>query len=183
MARIKVIDGMKICTRCRENKPVSAFWKHKERISGLQSHCIECKSKWYQENKETQRKATDSWRARHPEKCNEYSKKWRAKYPDRSKAAWTNWAKRNPEAACFKSAKRRAKSSMATPKWANRFFIKEAYSLARLRTKLFGSKWVVDHIVPLQSNLVCGLHVENNMRVITEKQNSAKCNYWWPDMP
>ena len=142
MGWARLIDGIKRCTCCGENKPASAFWKQKERTSGLQSRCIECKTKWYQENKEAHRRAVDSWNQRHPEKANEYARKWRAKYPDRTKAAWTKWAKDNPDAACFKSAKRRAISAKATPKWANRFFIQEAYDLARRRTKLFGFKWV-----------------------------------------
>jgi len=33
----------------------------------------------------------------------------------------------------------------ATPKWANRFFMQEIYALARLRTKITGFEWHVDH--------------------------------------
>ena len=41
----------------------------------------------------------------------------------------------------------------------------------------------VDHIVPLQSALVCGLHCEANLEIIPGAANEAKKNYWWPDMP
>ena len=81
------------------------------------------------------------------------------------------------------SARRHAKKLNATPKWANHFVIEEAYDLAQRRTKATGFKWHVDHIVPLQSTFVCGLHVENNLRVIPAVVNVEKSNRHWPDMP
>lgn len=77
----------------------------------------------------------------------------------------------------------RAGKIRATPSWANLFFIEEAYDLAQLRTKATGFKWHVDHIVPLRSKSVCGLHVENNLQVIPAIHNISKGNRHWPDMP
>lgn len=59
----------------------------------------------------------------------------------------------------------------------------EAYALAQRRTRMTGVRWVVDHIIPLQSEIVCGLHNEYNLAVITEAANGRKKNFYWPDMP
>ena len=60
---------------------------------------------------------------------------------------------------------------------------KSAHELCQYRKRVTGEDWEVDHIVPLQSNIVCGLHNEFNLQVITKSANSSKRNYYWPDMP
>ena len=55
------------------------------------------------------------------------------------------------------------------------------YDKAQRLTRESGVKHHVDHTVPLQSPLVCGLHCEFNLQVITEKENKKKHNRWWPE--
>lgn len=92
--------------------------------------------------------------------------------------AKANRAVKNAAYSAYRSSKLKA-----TPHWANAFFIREAYSLAKLREKVCGGKWHVDHIVPLKSEKVCGLHCEANLQVIPAQANHTKNNKYWPEMP
>jgi len=109
--------------------------------------------------------------------------KWYLKNKSRNNENTARWYKKNKDRGAAKRAKYRLSKTFATPKWSNEFFIREIYHLAQLRTKATGYKWSVDHIVPLKSPLVCGLHVHNNLQVIPSSLNSIKGNRHWPDMP
>jgi len=54
--------------------------------------------------------------------------------------------------------------------------MRNLYIQARKLTKIAGVRYVVDHIVPLRSEVVCGLHVPWNLRVITQEENLKKSN-------
>lgn len=72
--------------------------------------------------------------------------------------------------------KKRAIKMRAMPKWADEKKIKEIY-----KNRPEGHD--VDHIVPLTSKLVCGLHWEGNLQYLPSKENQSKKNRMWPDMP
>ena len=74
---------------------------------------------------------------------------------------------------------RRRKHRDATPPWLTRkqkSEIRNLYQIAMTMTKTTGEQYVVDHIIPLRSDAVCGLHVPWNLRVITREENLAKSN-------
>lgn len=75
------------------------------------------------------------------------------------------------------NAKRRLLSKHATPQWANQELIKIVYEKAAK----YGLQ--VDHVVPLTSKLVCGLHVWHNLQLLDAPLNKTKRNKYWPDMP
>lgn len=113
----------------------------------------------------------------------ETSAQWGKRNPEKLSAMARAWRQRNKATVNFWDANRRANEKQATPSWANSFFIAEAYRLAKLREKVCGGKWHVDHTVPLQSKKVCGLHVEHNLQVIPATVNTRKSNVHWPQMP
>ena len=118
-----------------------------------------------------------------PARVRVYQARWREKNRERERLRHKAYLEQRPEVYAANAARRRAAKAKATPAWANEFFIAEAYALARLRTKTTGVRWTVDHVVPLRSKLVCGLHVETNLAVIPASENFAKGNRRWPDMP
>ena len=67
---------------------------------------------------------------------------------------------------------------IATPAWADKKTIKEFYRVAKKLTENTGIPHQVDHIIPLRGELVCGLHVENNLQILTKAENIYKSNYY-----
>ena len=68
-----------------------------------------------------------------------------------------------------RQSKYRASKIDRTPSWASLDKIKEIYNNCP-------KGYHVDHIVPLQGELVSGLHVENNLQYLTMSDNCSKNN-------
>lgn len=149
------------CRSCENDQVIVRYREHKKRRNAQNK-------RWYEENKES-RRATQ--------------RRWASLNKERTLAAGRRYRKKHPERDCAKVARRTAEQLRATPKWANEFFIEETYALASLRSKVAGRRWHVDHVVPLRSKEVCGLHVEHNLRVVLGSENQAKGNRYWPGMP
>lgn len=64
----------------------------------------------------------------------------------------------------------------ATPRWANYQKIAEFYEKAAQLTNETGIQYEVDHIIPIKGKNVCGLHVENNLQILTRYENRKKLN-------
>jgi hypothetical protein len=84
---------------------------------------------------------------------------------DRKKAEWSAYI-----------VERRKKRDKSLPPWADKKAIRAVYIKARQLTVETGIKYEVDHIIPSNHELVCGLHVENNLQILTESENIKKSN-------
>jgi len=80
-----------------------------------------------------------------------------------------NGRKANKNMTNAYGAKRKLMQKNAIPKWANLKKIKEIYAKCP-------DGYHVDHIIPINSKVVCGLHVENNLQYLTAFDNISKKN-------
>jgi hypothetical protein len=78
----------------------------------------------------------------------------------------------------FHAGKRRAAKLQRTPAWADLGAIRRVYEEARRLTVATGIPHHVDHDIPLQGELVSGLHVHNNLQILTGSENSRKKNHY-----
>ena len=89
------------------------------------------------------------------------------------------WKANNKTQVLADNKVRRRKHRDATPPWLTRkqkSEIRQLYQIAITMTQTTGEQYVVDHIVPLRGEEVCGLHVPWNLRVITQEENLKKSN-------
>lgn len=160
-----------ICKSCNLEKP---------QFSIKRKQCLDCynqtKRLYYKKNKEKFKEWQKAWVLQNPEKVKQSRDTWIKENPEKNVQSKEKYRKSNLGKIANKVARYYAKKLKATPTWANLFFIEEAYLLANLRTKLFGFSWHVDHIIPLQGKLICGLHVEDNLQVIPAIENQRKNN-------
>jgi hypothetical protein len=85
----------------------------------------------------------------------------------------------NPEYYKALVSVRKRRHRAATPKWVGaeeKKAIRQLYLEAQRLTKLTGERYVVDHIYPLISEEVCGLHALRNLRIMTQAENLIKSN-------
>jgi hypothetical protein len=123
-----------------------------------------------------EREAERARYAANPQAHIEKVKAWKAANPEKAKAIRQKHWDDNPGARNAARMKRHAAKLQATPSWANSKQIVKIYEEAKIKSIQTGEVWHVDHVYPLQSDLVCGLHVEYNLAVITKPDNLSKGN-------
>ena len=74
------------------------------------------------------------------------------------------------------AAIRREMLKRAQPPWADRKRIAEIYAIAAWLSRITGRVHHVDHVDPLVSAKVCGLHCEHNLTIRTARSNLQKGN-------
>jgi uncharacterized protein YdaU (DUF1376 family) len=100
-----------------------------------------------------------------------------ASYREEKASTW--WSTLTRAQRCAMQGARRAAKISATPKWLSREQkrqIQSLYDESRQKTIETGIAHQVDHIVPLRSEAVCGLHVPWNLQVLTAEKNRLKGN-------
>ena len=173
---------MKTCPRCNVEKPRSEFNKNKARKDGLSVYCHQC-TKEYMADKQYDRERWERMR----EQESARNRAYREANADRLREAWrlkqSVRRKLEPGLVRYFNASRKKSQRTATPSWANKSAMQAIYVKAKEWSDILGVKLEVDHIVPINSKLVCGLHCEDNMQLLSSSLNNKKKHYEWPDMP
>jgi hypothetical protein len=133
---------------------------------------------WTKRNPEIRKAAYTASRHRNIEAYRAREAAYRERNRAECNARIREWKGRNPDAVLAYSGKRRAAELRAIPVWADLDAIAAIYREAKAR----GAGHHVDHIVPLISPRVCGLHCAANMQVLTATENLRKNNRVWPNM-
>lgn len=147
--------------------------------------CVECmKEDWAKDNaKRSEKPKSEASKAagrRYYEKNKQAVKaRANARPLEERRAHRYKYKEANPELYKALVSVRKRRHRNATPKWittGQKLAMRQMYLQAMELTKLTGERYVVDHIVPLISDEVCGLHVPWNLRVITQEENLKKSN-------
>lgn len=194
------------CKGCGQDKECDEWYVCRSAKTGFQptcrSCCLEQKRLWrlanpeknqeralryYYANRERVLKMKLEQRRADPQKFLEIGRKKYAENPKKASEATIRSlqkkALQDPTFWAVWTEAKRAKKLRAIPKWADEEKIKAIYRYSRHLTQTSGVAHHVDHIVPLRSKLVCGLHSEHNLQPIPATENARKRNWYWPDMP
>ena len=165
-----VLDqSVKACTKCRHFKKHDEFSRDKQKKDGRSPRCKQCEQ----------------------QRCTNYRQKnrhvWRRHYQSNKKAYKDRSKQRridHPEEKLVNDQNRRAAKKQALPPWAKSKTMQAEFKrIAQHRqwlTQATNAAHEVDHIIPLQSDFVCGLHVPWNLMVLSRQDNNSKSAYWWP---
>jgi hypothetical protein len=174
---------MRTCRTCKVEKPILEYQAHKAYKDGVSTQCKICVSEYRKairtSNIERDRNYSRKYKKSNRELILQRSKEYVIANPEKRKATMKAYRQANPEKDLESTRRRQAAKLLRTPKWLTEtdiWMMREAYHLAKLRTKLFGFSWHVDHVLPLQGNIVSGLHTPYNLQVIPAKANLAKAN-------
>jgi hypothetical protein len=194
--RIHELGTTKVCTGCNEERQVDCFYFIKDRNAYMAKCKVcykarheACKAKnpeVYKEknlravaarDKEAHAARNKAWRKDNPAKVKEQYERCLAQRGGKKLYKRATYLRR-PESFIRANLKRQKALSRAIPGWYNADEVNDIYALA----KRLGSKYHVDHIVPLQGTHVCGLHVQTNLRIILAEENLQKGNKFVDDI-
>lgn len=162
----------KTCTKCGETKPLSEYYKDKSKLSGYKFSCKTCAKDYMTHYRKKNKEHLTEY-------CKEYNKEYYQTKGSTIRKACKEYRDSNKSKTTYWASKRRASKVNATPPWLTEeqeSFIHSVYSFRYRISGVVGREYHVDHIVPLQGENVCGLHVPWNLQVIPAKDNISKSN-------
>lgn len=159
-----------------ENNKESILVKQKEYKKLNKYYYLNKSKEYYTKNREYCLLKIKEYQEENKEIVNQRKLKWAKENPDKIKEATKKYNKNNKNKKAFYQSKRRAMKLQATPKWSESDRIQLIYEKAKWLESLTGIKYHIDHIVPLKSDKVCGLHVWSNLQILSVEDNCRKGN-------
>lgn len=169
-------QGKKRCTQCLVVLPLVAFHVNRKTPDGRSFPCPECVKKRQRKWRAANPDGFKRWQEANRERRDAYNKRWRSENVGYRAVAIAEWSKANRGRVNAKNARRIAAKFRATPAWADHDAIRAIYAEAARLTRETGIRHEVDHFYPLQGELVCGLHCEANLQILTKEENIRKLN-------
>jgi 5-methylcytosine-specific restriction endonuclease McrA len=136
-------------------------------------------SEYYLRNRLKILEVIKSDRKANPEKYRIKDRRHYSANSERHSRTMKTWRKANPEACTTISAKRRALKRQAILPTTDFDLIKKIYQKRLSLSKEYGEEYHVDHIIPLD---IGGAHHQDNLRIITAKENMKKHNKYIPEL-
>jgi hypothetical protein len=130
-------------------------------------------------NKEKIAKQEKEYKEANSEHIRQKSAEYRAKNVDKKRQVWKEWSINNKEKILANNAKRRAGRLQRTPSWLTADQLQQIewfYAEAKRLSEETGIKHHVDHVLPLQGKNVSGLHISENLQILTARENIRKSN-------
>lgn len=87
----------------------------------------------------------------------------------------------DPEEIWFeRDARKRRLLKQATPEWVDRIAIREIYEKCELLNQRYpGTGFVVHHMIPISHPRACGLHVPENLKIVSRSVKKGLGRKLW----
>lgn len=177
----RLVPAVRACTRC--GSTANEFGKCSKVSDGKASTCKACQREVFrlkyasdERLRLRSKQSAADWARANPGASRAKVRKYQASNPEAVRASQRRYRDANRSAVYAKNAVRAYAQKKAVPGWANRQAMREIYRHAKQLTKETGTKFVVDHVVPLRGEFVCGLHVETNLQIMSAEANLRKSN-------
>ena len=158
------------CLECHRTESTARYHRNieKERDRSKRYHAA---------NKEKRKEQRAIYYLENRDAIFEKHKEWMGK----NREKWDAYIEANKHMLCFYSSQYRARKLNATPPWITAEDLQriaEIYEQAKTITEQTGIEHHVDHIIPLKGKSISGLHIPENLQILTKEDNLKKSNQW-----